>query len=254
MKSLVLAFALIGLAAPVWGEVVHLNDGSTIEGDLRRTGEGWIVTDASGKITTLLAAQVKSIELKRVESSNSADERLASLRRAVTNQSDLKQIIERFKSFIQQNANTPAAKSAQDDLSLWQDRLDKGLVRAGDNWVTPEQLVELQAKSLKAANQSRNLIAAGKLTEAAAAIDRELAISPQSASLLYLKGVISQKQAQLVPARDAFKAAEAVLPDNGAIHNNIAVILYRQRAQCRRSPNTTRRCSPSRQRNLFWIT
>jgi tetratricopeptide (TPR) repeat protein len=213
------------------GEVVHLIDGTTVEGDLLRTNDGWVVTEPGGKVTVVTTAQVKSIELKKVDSSSTADQRLASLRRAVANQNDIKQIIERFQSFINQNPNTPAGKSAADDLAQWQERLDKGLVRAGDKWVTPDQLAELQAKTLDAANQLRSLITAGKLADASAGVDRELTISPQSPSLLYLKGLISLKQTQLVPARDAFKAAAAALPDSAAIHNNLAVILWKQRSQ-----------------------
>jgi len=232
MKPLVLLLSIL-LVAPAWGEVVHLVDGTTVEGSLQRTGEGWIVTAPDGKVTVVATGQVKSIEMKKSGSGSAetGDQRLGSLRRAVANLSDPKQIVERYKSFIAQNAGTPAAAAAQEDLAQWQDRADKGLVKAGDQWVTPQQLAELQTKVAETANQIRPLIVAGKLTEALAAVDKELGVSPQSASLLYLKGAVYLKQLQLVPARNALQGAAASAPDHAATHNNLAVVLSKQRQQ-----------------------
>ncbi|HEY2586125.1 MAG TPA: tetratricopeptide repeat protein [Tepidisphaeraceae bacterium] len=233
MKSLVPIFVIIALAAPVMGEVVHMNDGTTIEGTLQRTNDGWMVTTADGKVTTVSRSQVRSIEFKKSDASpgDSPDQRLASLRRAVANQNDIPRILERFKTFIAQNPNTPAAKEAEQDLAVWQDRRDKGLVRAGDQWVSKEQLGQLQAQAAQTAVQVRSLIASSKLSDALTTVDKALAIAPQNASLLYLKGVIYFRQNQIVPARDAFQAAAAAEPGNAPIHNNIAVILWKQHAQ-----------------------
>lgn len=223
---------LLMLSAPAFGEVVHLNDGTTLEGELHRTNEGWTITAADGKLTAITQSQVKSIEFKKSGGSvDSPGQRLASLRRAVANQSDISKVIERFRTFIAQNADTPAAKDAQQDLMQWQDRLDKGLVRAGDQWVSKQQLVELQAKSMQTAQAARSLIIAGKLADARPMIDKALSVTPQDPALLYLKGVIEYRQTQIVPARNDFQAVEAVVPEDGAVHNNVGVILWKQRAQ-----------------------
>jgi Tfp pilus assembly protein PilF len=149
----------------------------------------------------------------------------------VANQSDAAKVIERFNAFIAQNPNTPAAKDAVQDLAVWQDRLAKGMVRAGDQWVTKEGLAELRSKSMQVAETARALIAAGKLADAGPMIDQALAASPQDPALLYLKGLIEYRQTHIVPARNDLQAAEVVAPDSGTIHNNIAVILWKQRAQ-----------------------
>jgi tetratricopeptide (TPR) repeat protein len=231
MKSL-LPLTLALLAVPALGEVVHLNDGTTVEGELQRSSEGWVVTAADGKVVVVTPSQVKSIEFKKSGMpGDTPDQRLASLQRAVANQSDIPRVIERFQSFIAQNPNTPAAKAAAQDLAIWQSRLDKGMVRAGDQWVTKEQLADLRSKSMQVAEAARALIAAGKLTDAAPKIDQALAASPQDPALLYLKGLVEYRQTHIVPARNAFQSAEAASPDSGTIHNNIAVILWKQRAQ-----------------------
>ena len=132
MKSLAFivacCFAVTGLA-----DVVHLKDGTTLEGSiegllLRRI---CVVTDASGKTTTVPAESVTSFEIKKTVAPLSAQENLDSLRRSVVNLDDLKQIVSRYKSFIAQYASTPSAGEAEKDLAQWQDRLDKGMVKAG---------------------------------------------------------------------------------------------------------------------------
>ena len=234
MKSLqsLLPLVLMALTVPAIGEVVHLNDGTTLEGELQRTSEGWVVTGADGKVNVVTPSQVKSIEFKKSGSpSDTPEQRLASLRRAVANQSDAAKVIERFNAFIAQNPNTPAAKDAVQDLAVWQDRLAKGMVRAGDQWVTKEKLAELRSKSMQVAEAARALIAAGKLTDAGPMIDQALAASPQDPALLYLRALIEYRQTHIIPARNDLQTAEVAAPDSGTIHNNIAVILWKQRSQ-----------------------
>lgn len=230
MKRLVPLILLV-LAVPAFGEVVHLTDGTKLEGELQHTSEGWLVTTADGKVTLVTPSQVQSIEFKKSAGSDSPEQGLASLRRAVANQADIQRVIERYQAFIAQNPNTPSAKDAQQDLAVWQDRRDKGLVKAGDQWLNKDQLAELRGKSLQIAETASRMIAAGKVADAAPMIDKALAASPQDPALLYLQGLIEYRQSHIVPARNAFQAVESQLPDSGSVHNNIAVILWKQRGQ-----------------------
>ena len=221
------------LAVPALGEIVRLNDGTSIEGDLHKTADGWVVTKADGHSVTIPADQVKSIGLSKpaAETPDMAARNLASLRRAVATQADPKQVVDRYKAFIAQNAGTPVAQEAAQDMAAWQDRVDHGLVRAGDQWVTREQLAELQEKALSAATQVQALARGGKLVEAAAMLDKALAVAPANPSLLYLHGVLLFKQQQIAPARKAFEGVETQVPESGATENNLAVILWRQHAE-----------------------
>ena len=229
MKVVVLGVAL-ALVTPALGDIVHLNDGTSVEGSVRRTRDGYIVTEASGKTTTIPADAVKSFELKSsAPTAGGAEDRLASLKRAVGNLDDLKQIIDRYKAFIAQAKGTPAGNEAEKELAQWQDRLDKKMVKAGKEWVTPEQLASLQVGAKAAAEKAVPLIAAGQLKEAGTIVDQALAVAPSSGELLYLKGLILQKQNQTIPARNAFQGAAAAMPDHGPSHNNIAVILWKTR-------------------------
>ena len=228
MKCLALFFVAL-LWAPALGDIVYLNDGTKLEGDIQRTRDGWVITDAGGKSVSVNDSQVKS--MRKTSGAEDPEQMLASLKRAMAQQSDPKQVIERFRRFIEQYPNTPASKEGEKEIATWQDRLDRGLIRVGDQWVTKEQQSELQARAQDAAEEIHPLLAAGKLADASAALDKALAAAPGSPSLLYLKGILLFRQQQLVPSRKAFEAVAAQLADHGPTHNDLAVILWKTHAQ-----------------------
>src|SRR2546423_778221 len=89
--------ALMGVSGPAWGEVVKLKDGTAVEGTVKRTSDGYDVTDSAGKVIHVDADNVKGIELSgKVTGVVEAESRLASLRRSVENLGDIKAIIERY--------------------------------------------------------------------------------------------------------------------------------------------------------------
>src|SRR5262245_48395705 len=124
-------------------DVVILRDGTRVEGDLKKGDGGYDVTAANGKVTHVPTNNIKSIEIGRSTGNAAAVDRLASLKRSVESIDDLNQIISRFNAFIQQYKNTPAAAQAEKELAIWQDRLDKRLVKVGGKWVTAEQQEQL---------------------------------------------------------------------------------------------------------------
>ena len=174
------------------------------------------------------ADRVESIELRPADSPSAAEDRLASLRRAVENISDLKVIISHYEAFIQDNPQSKAATEAEIELADWRDRQARGLVKVGSNWVTPEEKAENDHKADLVAVDVRQLLLAGKLKDASDAIEKTLLVSPQNISLLYLRGVVAYRQEQLLPARKAFEAVHALSPNDGPSLNNLAVITWRQ--------------------------
>ena len=59
------AIACWALVLHVSAAVITLNDGTTIEGEVRRTDSGYAVKTADGSTTTVDAAKVKSTERTR---------------------------------------------------------------------------------------------------------------------------------------------------------------------------------------------
>ncbi|MDB5330159.1 MAG: hypothetical protein JWP03_1310, partial [Phycisphaerales bacterium] len=108
MKSpSLLVWSLLAIPGFALGDVVHLKDGSRLEGEIRRAGDEYLVTEQGGKVTRVPVEKVGSIEVKPQVGDDAAMGRLHSLRRAAENLSDFKQILERYKTFIDQNSGTP---------------------------------------------------------------------------------------------------------------------------------------------------
>jgi len=115
--------ASIFISSPLLADIIHLQDGSTINGDIKKAADGWYVT-VNGKTSLVTADQVKSIELApRGNPKDVAVGRLASLRHSVEALSDLKVIISRYEAFIEQNKGLPAEVEAIRDLAEWHERL-----------------------------------------------------------------------------------------------------------------------------------
>src|SRR5665213_2668564 len=119
MRLLALLFVFLGVPSFAAGEVVTLKDGTTLQGELKRSRDGYIVTDAGGRMTTVAFDNVATIDVRPAAGAGAMMSRLQSLRRAADNMADIKQILERYKSFINQSAGTPAADEARKDLQLW---------------------------------------------------------------------------------------------------------------------------------------
>ncbi|MBC8106202.1 MAG: tetratricopeptide repeat protein [Anaerolineae bacterium] len=214
-------------------DIVILNDGTKLEGDVKKTDRGWTIATSDGKTIEVSADKVKSIQLGK-DAAKGTPERatsdLMSLRRSVENLSDVKAVIDRFNRFIEQNKDTPAATEAQKDLAIWQDRADRGLVKLGNKWISPEERSQYADKALAIAAQARGYVEHGRLHDADPLIAEALENDPQCAPALYLRGVMQFQQNQLPPARKSFDAVNTVIKDHAPTLNNLAVILSRQNA------------------------
>jgi tetratricopeptide (TPR) repeat protein len=230
MKRL-LPLLLVGfLARSALADIIHLKDGTQVEGEIHRGDDGYTVTSPSGTVTVVPLDKVDSLEIKAATTPEASMLRLGSLRRAVENISDIDVIIERYESFLTQNTGSPAATAAQQDLDQWRDRQTRGLVKVGSKWVTPQERAQIQQRASGVADQLRQTMKQGRLKEAAAVLDEALADNPTNISLLYLRGVLMYREEQLPPSRKAFEAVFAQAADHAPTINNLAVILWRQNA------------------------
>ena len=225
------AIAMLLVITPLWADVVHLKDGSRLEGEVKKSGDGWAVTAPDGKVTQIPADRVQSIELVKPKGSDAdvAAQRLADLRQSADVLRDIKVIIDRYSRFIDQNGGTPAGAEARRDLALWQERLARGMTKLGNRWVTPEDQAQAQEKALKTTEEARQLVKQGRLKEAEPILQQALVEDPRGAAALFLRGVLLYKRDQFVDARKSFEAVNEIVPDHGPTLNNLAVILGRQK-------------------------
>ncbi len=233
LARILIPWLCIVTAAILRADTITLKDGSSVEGDLKRDADtgGWIITTADGKVRNIPNDAVKSVQLGAATSSTSpaaAAESLASLRRSVEAVADLSQIISRYERFISLNSDPQSIAAARADLAEWQKRKDAGLVKHGNQWVTPSQVQQLETEATVLALQARDLIRQNRTKEADAAVQQALAIDPPNASAHYLQGVILFRQDKIADARKAFDAANTAAPNHPPTLNNIAVILWRQ--------------------------
>src|SRR5215217_3040181 len=190
-RQTLLAVAFL-IALPVRADLLLLNDGTRMEGDIKKAADGWFLTDRAGKITHVPAESVKSIQLTgRGDAKDAAAEKLASLRRSVEAFNDPKVVVDRYEKFVEANKNQPILADALRDLATWHERVEKGQVKVGTKWVMPEERAALQEKALLVVDQARELLKQNKLREADAAVNKALEPDPTNASALYLKGLIA---------------------------------------------------------------
>jgi Flp pilus assembly protein TadD len=209
-------------------DVILLKDGTRVEGDLKRGEGGYDVTDADGKVTHVASTDVQSIQLGKSGGAASAMEKLASMRRSVDSIDDLNRIIARYQDFIKQNAGTPAAKQAEQELAGWQEKLDQHMVRVAGKWVTAEQQEQMLAQSGEIVKQAYDLMKENKLKEAEPVLKQALAIDPGNPVANYLEGVLQFRSEKIVLARKSFETAHEQLPSDAATLNNMAVCAWRQ--------------------------
>lgn len=222
----ILASLLISSAA--WAGVVVTTTGERVEGELKKTASGWRVTQADGKVREIDSTDIRAIELNSAGSGNQM-ERLESLRRSVDAFEDIPKIIDRYRRFIEQVKDKAVIDAALADLATWQDRLDRGLVKVGKRWLTPEQKRELAVDIIRRVDQARQQIKNRDTASAQATIDSILADEPDNLSALYLTGVLLQQQGKLNDAETAFRAVTKSIPTHAPTLNNLAVLNARQK-------------------------
>jgi tetratricopeptide (TPR) repeat protein len=206
------------------GDVLHLKDGRTLEGDVKRSPDGWVVV-SKGETVTVSSDEVKSIEVGA--GAKTEDAGLFSLRRSVASTTDAKSAIDKYERFIATNKDAPVAEVARADLRIWQDRLDRKLVKLGDKWVTPAEVEQAKAKYAEQLIEARDLLLAGKAKEAEAIVGKVLAGEPQEPAALYLRGILAFASGDMPAARKAFDASLAA-QEHGPTMNNVAVVMMRQ--------------------------
>ncbi|HEV8379352.1 MAG TPA: tetratricopeptide repeat protein [Tepidisphaeraceae bacterium] len=225
-----LILAVLILVSPALADILHLTDGSKLEGTLKREKGGWSVTDANGKVTTIPDEKVESVQkVGNLTPADLAASKIASQKRAVEGLSDLKIIIERWNKFIEQNKDTPAAAEAQKELAMWKERQEKGMIKVGNQWMTPAEQAALLEKSVAVIDQVRNLIKSGKYRDAEKQIDQLVTVDPANPAGYYLRGLVTFKQDQLGVAKKSFEKTKELLADHGPTLNNLAVIAFKQK-------------------------
>ncbi len=206
-------------------DIVHLKDGRTLEGDVKKTADGWTVNSGGAEVV-VTAEEVKSIEVGSAKRDSDDSLALASLRRSVANFTDPQQAVDRYTRFIA-TAKGPSAAAAEADLLVWKDRANRKLVKVADRWMTADEAANVKASFDEDLVAARARILDGRTKDAKTTIDAVLAIDGQNAAALYMRGVLAFNEGDIPMARKSFDASNAAT-DHGPTLNNIAVAMMRQ--------------------------
>jgi Flp pilus assembly protein TadD len=231
MKAMAVVVALLFVVASVRADVVNLTDGTKVEGKIQKTSDGWTVTQTDGTVVAVSADKVASIQATRsAEDVSVAEDRLASLRRVADHLSDIPDIVSRYQKFIEQTGDQAVVAEANKDLQMWQGRLEQGLVKLGDRWITADERQRRRELAQSEAMPAADLITNYRYKEADKILQQALEDDPECAAALYLEGVMLYKQDQVSQARNAFEAASQLVPNHAPTLNNLAVIAWRQKS------------------------
>ncbi len=223
---------IVLLTSIAGAETVVLTDGTRVEGRLKKTTDGWDVTQANGVVVHVTENRVASIqagEMPKAEASRAMD-RLDSLRRAVDHMSSISQIMDRYQNFIDNNTDSEALAAAREDMDLWRKRLEQKLVKVGDAWVTQEERDRRRQAAGSVVDSAHDLINQNRTIEATQLLKQALTDDPTNVGALYLQGVLLYNQEQVSQARKNFEAANELLPNYAPILNNLGVISWRQKS------------------------
>lgn len=226
LAGLAAATCVVLLLASVAGaDVLILTDGTRLEGVVRKTPQGYSVTAADGTVTNVAADEVAGLE-KRGETAGAGttDVRLESLRRSVSNLSDLVVIISKYEAFIAQNPNTDAAAQARADLEQWRDFQARGLVKHGSDWLTAAERERRLRDAFLEVSDARMQIKQGELDKAQRTLARLLDANPDDVSALYLTAVLELRQGEVGKARANFEKVRAQVRKHAPTLVNLAAI------------------------------
>ena len=234
-----LAVAL--LAAPALADTLTRKDGTTLDGRLDKVAGGWTVTPADGPPVFVASSDVKGVTLTGgggPADAGRARQRLASLRRAAGALDDPADAVARYDRLVDQLAGddpdvAAARAEAEADRAAWRARAEGGLVKVGDDWVTPDERAQLAVNRLATAAQVRDYLKQGRDDAASQLLDAALRQNPDDESALYLQGVMLYRRGDLAQARRRFERVNEIAPNHAPTLNNLAAIALQQRQPAR---------------------
>lgn len=224
------AAAVAGMAlSQSRGDVLTLRDGTRVEGDVKREGDDWAVYGANGQKVTYKSGDVVGLEMGRATGATSLAENLASLRRSADSATDAGRMVDRYRTFIEMNKGSVIESDARGDLSMWEDRAAKGMVKIGNVWLEPGKAAEVRAGASESAKAAIVALRESRLMDAEQALNEAFAKDPSNPTALYVRGVIYYRSDKLADARKAFEAALVTAPGHGPTLGNLAVTLARMK-------------------------
>ncbi len=225
--------AVLLLVSVAAGDVLVLDDGEHVAGEVRRVREpardGFVVSMGDGERFIDVRRVVRHVvgrddlEPATRPGGTRDQQRLASLRRATERLDDPAVAVAKYQKFLE-DALTPAVVAeASRERDEWQRRLDAGLVLHGTRWMTVTDRDADVAAAIERVNAARQAVADGQ-TDAIDLVGELLGHPTTDISGRYLLGVLALQRNELAPARQHFDAVRGVVPEHAPTLLNLGFI------------------------------
>ena len=224
MKSLLALPLVLLLATPALADVLVLDDGSEISGDVRRvTADGRDGYEVDG--TFVDRARVARYILGRdtADDPGARSARYRSVERATANATDAADAVAKWQQFLSLEPDEPEATAAREALATWEDRADRSLVRVGDAWMTSDEAGKLAGDIFDRVDAARAAVADGR-SDAEALASALTGDALTDVSGRYLLGVIAMSAESWGKARGELERVRTQAPQHAPTLNNLAVI------------------------------
>ncbi len=214
-----------------------LNDGTTLEGTVIKTSDGyWIkLSDGSSKIVPNEQVQSYSEESAGDSGSSTGDagdasEEFRMARGRADGAESALAAVSIWQEFIDKYPDSPDIDTAKSELARWQKLADNGAERINGKWVGGDDRKKILAQAEDLTRQAVEMLNQNQTLQAIDKLKQSVNIYPNSFMTNFCLGYVSMGQKDYDEAAQYFSASTRLKPQSPEAENDLAVAnLFRNR-------------------------
>jgi tetratricopeptide (TPR) repeat protein len=155
-----------------------------------------------------------------------SDRQLAELERDAGKCRTARLALDKYEAFVACHELTPPQRQSIDGrMKLWVQRVDAGLCRVGNTWVTPAAAKEIGNAADALIEESYAKVTAGEFKRAKELLERAVRTDPSGTRADYLLGMLNSPNLwNYAPSAEKhFEHAYRRDPENASLANNLAI-------------------------------
>jgi Tfp pilus assembly protein PilF len=220
---------MVGVAR---GDLIELNDGRTISGEMRREGDVRVITSSEGVETRVSAGDVKKVTLGGGASTQESGKmQWARIKVGIGKAERLADVIAGIERFLKEHPEGEPAAEARKMLEEYRKLSLQGPVKLRGKWLSFDEAEGIKKAWLADAKAAEELLTKedfpGAVRSAAVALKKDDG-NPRA---LMVTGLGAYAMKDLGKARWAFAKLAELEPENVAALNNLGVIAYDQKKE-----------------------